>query len=834
MTLQEIVWAVSAQIFGRRRIWLTLFALATLFFAWSATNLAVDAGFNKMVPLKHPYMKVYREYEKVFGTANRVAIALVRKEGDIFDREYLAKLKALTDDVFLLNGVDRPTVKSLFTPNTRFIEVIEEGFAGGNVIPATFQGSDADIKQVRANVEKSTEIGRSVASDFSAALVSAGLLEIDPQSGKKLDYFKVAAQLEELRAKYTGGRETVHIIGFAKAVGDIRDGTRQVVIFFGIAFVITLALMYWFMRHVMLTLVSVAVALLPVLWLLGTLPLLGFGIDPLSILVPFLIFSIGVSHAVQMTRSWQRDVATGTDSQTAARRAFAKLFVPGTLALLTNVLGFAVIMLIPIDIVRELGITASLGVAWMILTNKVLLPLLLSHVKIDKRTASQQVNQESRMTGIWRLAARGVDKKRANVILAVSAAVLAIGIFQAHRLKVGDYGTGVPELRADSRYNLDNAKILEKFAIGVNTLGVVAHTEKVQGACTNYDIMTAIERFDWHMQTTPGSQSVISLPALARMVNAGFNEGNIRWRQLPRDPQVMAQSVTPIDTSTGLLNPDCSEMQVLVNTTDQQGETIAGLVKEVKSYAAANPTPNLEFKLATGNVGVMAATNEAVDKARWEMNFAIFGALMVMCMLTFRSLRATLCILVPLAIVSVLCEALMPTLGIGLKVSTLPVIALGVGVGVDYGIYLYNRLDVHLKEGMRLERAFRTALDERGTAIVFTAVTMTIGVGTWGLSPLKLQADMGVLLAFMFFLNMVGALFVLPALAAYTLKPEAYRLPAGEQLPDVTITAGKRFTPSADITITTGRKLSDDVREAVEALKEKQAELAREEEAKKK
>src|SRR4029079_8510265 len=231
-------------------------------------------------------------------------------------------------------------------------------------------------------------------------------------------------------------------------------------------------------------------------------------------------------------------------------------------------------------------------------------------------------------------------------------------------------------------------------------------------ACTQYDIMSTIERFDWHMQSVDGTRSVISLPGMARGVNSGFNEGNLKWRQLPRDPQVMAQAVTPIDTSTGLLNPDCSAMQVLVNTTDQQGETIAYLVANVKEFARTANSDKLEFKLATGNVGVMAATNEPVDKARWEMNFAIFGALLVMCMVTFRSLRATLCILIPLAIVSVLCEALMPTLGIGLKVSTLPVIALGVGVGVDYGIYLYNRLEVHLKEGKRLGRAFREALDE--------------------------------------------------------------------------------------------------------------------------
>ncbi len=773
MTLEALLSRISALVFDHRRAWLAFFAVMTALFAVSASRLAVDAGFNKMVPLKHEYMKVYREYEKVFGGANRIAIALVRKDGDIYDKQFMAKLKALTDDVFLLNGVDRPSVKSLFTPNTRFIEVIEEGFAGGNVIPATFQGSDADLAAVRANVNKSTEVGRTVATDFSGALVAAGLLEIDPQTNMRLDYFDFAARLEALRAKYQDERHSVHIIGFAKAVGDIRDGTRGVITFFGVAFLITMGLMLWFVKDLKLTLVALVVAMLPVLWLLGTLPLLGFGIDPLSILVPFLIFSIGVSHAVQMTKTWEREVISGVDSLTASRRSFAKLFIPGTLALLTNVLGFAVIMLIPIDIVRELGITASLGVGWMILTNKMLLPILLSYLRMSRRALAREAYQEGRVQRFWRTAAKGVEPRRARLIVGVAALILAGGLIQAHNLKVGDYGIGVPELRPDSRYNLDNRTIVDKFAIGVNTLGVVAQTRGVQGACTQYDIMTAIERFDWYMQNVPGTQSVISLPGLAKVVNAGFNEGNIKWRQLPRDPQVMAQSVTPIDTSTGLLNPDCSAMQVLINTTDQQGETIARLVAEAKAFAAKADSDKLRLKLATGNMGVTAATNEAVDKARWEMNFAIFGALLVMCMITFRSLRATLCILIPLAIVSVLCEALMPTLGIGLKVSTLPVIALGVGVGVDYGIYLYDRIEKHLEEGKDLGQAFYEALNERGTAMVFTAVTMTIGVGTWAMSALKFQADMGILLAFMFFLNMLGALFLLPALAAFLLKPRA-------------------------------------------------------------
>ncbi len=769
--LDRLIQTVSDFVFGYRKPLLVLFAVATVLFAASASRLTVDAGFNKMVPLKHPYMQVYRDYEKVFGGANRVALAIVQKDGDIFNKEYMAKLKAITDDVFLLNGVDRPSVKSLFTPNTRFIEVIEEGFSGGNVIPATFQGTPEDLLQVRANVQKSSEIGRTVATDFTGALVTAGLLEIDPQTGRRLNYFEVSAKLDQLREKYEGPRHSVHIIGFAKAIGDIRDGARGVLTFFGVAFVITAGLMLFFVKDLKLTGVALGVAMMPVLWLLGTLPILGFGIDPLSILVPFLIFSIGVSHAVQMVKTWEREAVSGTDSLTAAKRAFARLFIPGTFALLTNVLGFAVIMLIPIDIVRELGITASLGVAWMIVTNKMLLPILLSHLHISKDAAAKDAFQESQVERVWRAASGCVEKGKAGTIVAVSAVILAVGIVGANRLKVGDYGIGVPELRPESRYNRDNAKIIEKFAMGTNTLGVVAQTKGVPGACTNYEVMSVIEKFDWFMQNAPGTQSVISLPGLAKGVNAGFNEGNIKWRQLPRDPQVMAQSVTPIDTATGLLNPDCSAMQVLVFTTDQQGETIASLVANVKDFAARNNTANLEFKLATNNMGVTAATNEAVDAARWEMNFAIFGALLAMCMITFRSLRATLCILIPLAIVSVLCEALMPMLGIGLKVSTLPVIALGVGVGVDYGIYLYDRIEVHLEEGKGLAIAFFEALKERGTAMVFTAVTMTIGVGTWAMSALKFQADMGILLAFMFFLNMLGAIFLLPALAAFLIKP---------------------------------------------------------------
>lgn len=783
MNLQTIMRAFSDMVFNHRKLWLIVFAIVTVILGWFALQLKIDAGFNKMIPLEHPYMKVFTEYQKVFGGANRVIVAMIRKDGgDIFDKDFLDQYKKLSDEMFVLQGVDKSTHKSLFSPSTRFIEVVEEGFAGGNVIPATFQGSAADIEKVRENLLKSNEVGRLVTNDLKGALVRGDLLEIDPDTNKKLNYFEVAKKLEDLRGKYANDKVSIHIIGFAKAVGDISDGARGVLVFFAIAFVITTILLYWFCKDLKLTGITLFAALMPVFWLFGMLTVMGFGIDPLSILVPFLIFSIGVSHAVQMTKTWEREVIAGKDSLTAAKNAFAKLFIPGTLALLTNVLGFAVIMMIKIDIVRELGITASVGVGLMIITNKMLLPILLSYTTLSPSAKSKEESQEHRIDAFWRTCGKFAERKHAVWVIAFAAVILGLGIMQARHLKTGDLGQGLPELRDDSRYNKDNAVITDRFAIGVDVLSVIAQADKnIKGACTNHEVMTKIDNFVWFLEQQPGIQSVVSLPGMAKMINAGFNEGNLRWRALARDPQVLAQSVTPIDTGTGLLNPDCSAMQVLAFTSDHQGATIKNIVKAIKDYSAANKSDKVEFKLASGNVGVMAATNEAVDAAEWQMLAAIFGALFLMCMLTFRSVAATLCILIPLAIVSVLCNALMATLNIGLKVSTLPVIALGVGVGVDYGIYLFDRIEEHLHEGMKIADAYVEALRERGTAMMFTAITMTLGVGSWAFSALKLQADMGLLLAFMFLVNMLGALFLLPALAAFMVKER--RAPAATLTP---------------------------------------------------
>ena len=763
-------------IFKRRGALLAVFAALTLALVYAATNLRVDAGFKKMIPLSHPYMKVFVEHEKTFGGANRVLVALIQRDGDIFNAPFFARLKQVTDEVFFLPGVDRATVTSLYTPNVRFIEVVEDGFAGGNVIPPSFQGSPADLDQVRRNILKSSYMGRLVANDFSGALVSAELLEFDPTSGARLSYRNVAQQLDTLRARYETPEVGVHIIGFAKAVGDIADGAVSVLAFFAVAFLITGMLLYAYCGSWRLTLLTLGAALVPVVWLLGLLPLLGFGIDPMSILVPFLVFSIGVSHAVQMANAWRHQVAFNEVSAlAAARSAFTRLLVPGTAALMTDVLGFLAILHIKIDIVRELGIASSLGMAAMLLTNMLLLPVLLSYVRLSNSEIGLIRRQERRGERWWAVLKHVSQPRPAAVILTATAVIFAAGLYTSFALQTGDLGEGVPELRPDSRYNRDVAAITHSFSIGVDMLSVIAQSDTAD-VCTQFEIMDTIDRFEWRMRQVDGVNSVLALPGVAKAVASGWNESSLKWRALSRDPTVLAQSVAPIDTSSGLFNTDCSTMQVMLFMNNHRGKTIERVVEEIKDFAREHDNERLRFRLASGNVGVMAATNEAVDAAQVGMLISIFGAIVILCLITFRSWRGTLCIVIPLVIATTLCHALMVWLGIGLKVSTLPVIALGIGIGVDYSIYLYERLQKNLaRRGQPLMEAFHDALRSRGSAVLFTAATMTVGVGSWAFSALKFQADMGLLLAFMFLANMLGALLVLPALAAFLVRSSRRR-----------------------------------------------------------
>ena len=761
---------LESLIFGHRKTVLVLFALFTLAMGVFASRTHIDASFLKQLPTEHPYVRTFIEHQTAFGNANRVIIALTVKKGDIFQPQFFDVLKKVTDEVFFLPGVDRASVTSLFTPNVRFVEIVEDGFAGGSVVPADFQPTPAGLDQVRQNVIKSGKVGQLVANDFTGAIVSAQLLEIDPATGKHLNYMEVARAIEErIRARHVpSGSEFglgIHVIGFAKIMGDVSDGARGVLLFFVVSLAITALLVLLYTHSFKLTVWPLLCSLVAVLWQLGLLNVLGFGIDPLSILVPFLVFAIGVSHAVQMVRGFRNELIEQPDSLVAARAAFRTLLVPGVLAVSTATIGFLTMLLVRIAIIREMATTASLGVALIVLTNLVLLPVLLSWVRLSPRY-HEKIRARSVYTDrMW----RGFEFiVRPGPSLALIAAGLALGAFgwsQQGKVQIGDLDAGVPELRPDSRYNLDAAAIASRFTVGVDLLSVIVET--VPSGCIDYEVMTRISEFEWHLRNVPGVQSTISLSTAAKIVNAGWNEGSPKWRVIPPNKAMLAQVTSPFDTATGLLNADGSVMPVIAYLTDHKAATIERVIGAVKEFSAAHPSDRVRFRLASGNVGVMAATNEVVRATQWPIVAWVFGAVTVLCLVTFRSLRATLCIVLPLVVVSLLADALMVAFGIGLKPATLPVLSLGVGIGVDYGIYLFSRLQIHLNAGRPFEEALFLSLRQTGSAVIFTGLTLGVGVSTWIFSALKYQADMGVLLTFMFVVNMLGAIILLPALARW-------------------------------------------------------------------
>lgn len=817
-------------VFASRPAVLAFFAIVTIVMAFFASQLKVDAGFKKQLPIGHEYINTFLDYEQNFGGANRVLVAVMDKRGAMFPindtpeeieraTRFFATIEQVTARVIAIDEVDDSRARSIFTPNVRFVEVVEDGFAGGNVIPPEFTptvegftGSSDQFEAIRANIVKANAVGRYVAKDFSGAMIWAELVPEGGAGGTKLDYQKVAAELEKIRTDFENKDVTIHVIGFAKMVGDITDGAKSVMVFFLVTIALTWLLLYLYSTSIKLASLTVFAALIAVVWMLGTLKLMGFGIDPMNMLTPFLIFAIAVSHGEQMINRFRGEIffggleegtveelrqRQGVPPYEAARLAFRMLLVPGTVALIAGCIGFATIMLIEIRMVRELAITATAGVALTILTDLVLLPVLLSYTKLRnmERKRDFRLRQLTQFDKAWALLSRFARPVPAIVIIAIGLTIWWFAERHGDQVMIGDAQQGVAELRPEARYNQDAIAISEKFALSVDIINVIA--EAAPAACTqSYRAMETIDRFSWHMRNVEGVQQVISLPFAAKIVNAGWNEGNIRWRNLPRGTDDLRVATQGFETDSGLLNDDCSAIPIMIFMSDHQATTIDRVVAAVKEFRTKNAAYDVSFRmkqekalvaaqenggeyqsdgvnlrLATGNVGVAAAINDKVREVEHIMLWLLYGAVFLMCLLSFRDPRAALCIVLPLVLVTELGHSLMVELGIGMKVNTLTVVALGVGIGVDYAIYIFARMAEGMAGGKTLTESYFGALKTTGIAIFYTALTLAVGVATWVFSALKFQADMGVMLTFMFVVNMIAAIIFLPALCRWILRP---------------------------------------------------------------
>ncbi|GAB3626463.1 RND transporter [Pandoraea terrae] len=764
--LNTFVRKLEAFCFARRAWVLGIIAAYTAVMAVFALQLRMDAGFEKQLPTGHEYIQTFQKYRDDLFGANRLTVVVKARHGTIWTKPGLARLYQVTQAVSFLPYVDKLGVQSMWTPNSFVNQVTEEGFRADPLISGTVTPENL-TPEIIAGIQRATNqggfVGTLVSHDQTSAMITAELNEQDA-SGKKLDYMAYNRLLEQqLRDKFEDGNFEIQIVGFAKQIGDIAQGATSVLEFCVIALLLTALAVYWYCHSVRFTVLPVVCSLTSLVWQFGTLRLLGFGLDPLAVLVPFLVFSIGVSHGVQQINFIVRELAHGASSDVAARRSFSGLLIPGTLALVTAFVSFATLALIPIPMVRELAITASLGVGYKIITNLIMLPVAASCFQFTQAYAERAMLKRERRANWLRVLTRVAVPRNAVVVVMVVCAVLGLAVWQSRDRLIGTLQPGAPELRPEARFNRDAVAVAHGYDVGLDWLTVVF--EAPAESCENVALGTFEDAFAWRMQHVPGVVSVTSYAGMLRTYNAGYNEGNPKMSVVPIDAGNYSGLSGEVGRLRGYMRKDCSMTAVHLFLADHKASTLNGVIDAVREFRATHREPGITIRLAAGNGGVLAATNDEVHKSELPMMLYVYAAIIILVFLAYRDFRAVIACCLPLTVGTFIGYWFMKDLQIGLTVATLPVMVLAVGIGVDYAFYIYNRLQWHLAAGEPIGRAIEHAILEVGMATVFTAITLAIGVATWSFSTLKFQADMGKLLAFMFMVNLVMAMTALPALA---------------------------------------------------------------------
>ena len=763
---------IEQWLFTHRLLTLLSLAVFTVGMAWFAVQLRMEAGFEKQLPIGHEYIETFETYRNDLLGANRLTVVVKARSGTIWSRAGLKRLYDVTQALIFLPNVSRSSVRSLWTPNAFVNEITEEGFRADPLVPGTVTPEsldEASIAMIADSTAQGGFIGTLVARDQGSAMITVDLNEFDAD-GQRLDYVAYNRVLEQkIRSQFEDKDFELQIIGFAKQIGDIAEGASAVLEFCLLALLLTAAAVYWYCHSLRFTLLAVGCSLVSLIWQFGALRLLGYGLDPLAVLVPFLVFAIGVSHGVQQINFIIREIACGKSVEGAARASFSGLLIPGTLALVTAFVSFVTLLLIPIPMVRELAITASLGVAFKIITNLVMLPVVASMLRVDSGyAAAEEISRQRRARWLHGFA-RLTEWHNVRWVLGMAVLIFVTAAWQSHDRVVGSLQAGAPELREDARFNRDAVSIASNYALGLDWLSVVfeAKVDAGTNACEDVALGQYQDRFVWAMQGVPGVVSVTSFSNSLRQFNEGYNEGNPKMNAVPIDPTNYSSMAAEVARVPGMMRPDCSMTAVHLFLADHKATTIHRVIAAAKAFRTQFTQDGVSVRLASGNAGVIAAINEEVERSELPMMLYVYAAIALLVFIVYRDWRAVLVCCLPLTLGTFIGYWFMKELQIGLTIATLPVMVLAVGIGVDYAFYIYNRLQLHQALGQPITKAVEHALLEVGVATIFTAITLAVGVATWAFSDLKFQADMGKLLAFMFLVNMVMAMTVLPAFAVW-------------------------------------------------------------------
>ncbi|MFC7050123.1 efflux RND transporter permease subunit [Emcibacter nanhaiensis] len=757
---------IDDHLFAYPKLILSVLLAITVFFAAQIPAVQMYSDFSDLLPQEHPYIQLHNEIRDNFGGANVVVVGIEVEEGTIFDNRTLALIHRLTQDVDNLPGINHNLVTSLTHRTTRKVWLSEEG----SVLSEPYYDptkkptlTELELEELKTAVLANPRVyGLMVSPDLKSALIKGQLNE------GALDYQKTFEQIQEFRDREQMEGVKIHVTGQPMLVGWVYTYIPQIVqiFLFTILFMFVLLVVYFRRLYgVLIPMMGIAVS---AIWGVGILSLLGFNLDPLTLVIPFLISARAMSHGIQLVERYYGELSLEGDSHKAARNTFDSLFRPGSLGVVSDAVGLLLISLGSIPINTKLSYYASLWAICVIINVLLLVPLLLSVLPQPKKIEIKHGGIQKMLSRVGFLVSA---RSGAIGILAIVAVCFVVGGYGSSFVQIGESEPGSPLLYPDHDYNLSSKAINTSFP-GSEELYIVARTEE-KGGLKKPEVIKSLEDLQAHMLNDPEMGGAKGLPDLVKQMNRLLHNNDPRYNQVPHDEYYvgglmfayMASSPIP-GALKEFVNPEETDANMIFYYKDHQGGTIRRAIHMVKDWIAekGDAVDGLSFHLAGGIVGVTAAINEAVFETNRLVIPMVLGLIFLFVMFFYGSLHAGWLMFLSMSFATILSYGYMGAMKIGINVNTVPIIAVGIGVGIDYSIYIMDRIREEMLRCRTLEEAVIRAISTTGLAVCVTAGALILGVVMWVfLSDLRFQADAALLLVMMLVFNMVAALFVVPS-----------------------------------------------------------------------
>ena len=736
--------------------------LVSLGLGVEAARLRLEFRAGDLLPQGHPFIAVHNRYHRNFSEANALTVMLEARSGTIFTAPILATIFRATEAVDRLPGVNHDQVTSVAHRMTRWAHVRAGGMIASEPIMLRAPQDEAEAADIQRLVLQSYAFGSMVSVDERAALIRAGFDE------RRVDYRRLFDAVDATVLPLADEQVAIHVSGQPRLNGWILRLESQVLAAFAAAIVLTWALLFAYFRDWRGALRPTISGGLAALWGFGLMQLTGFAMNPLTLVIPFLITARAVSHSAQMHDRYYEELARGQAKAGAISSSFVGLFAPTMAGILTDALGVLAIGIVAIPALRQLAVTATLWLLSLIVTELLLNPIVYSRLRAPEPRTIGARETSWLARALDRLADGVLGPRGRWVALGSGGAVLAVAVALLPGMQIGDPGSASRILAAGAEYNRSHRAVQDAFG-GSEPFMVVAEGDG-RDALQRVGVLRTIESFQRFLERTPVVGASFSLVDILKSMGQLFHELEPRWAVIPEEERAIRTmfftywgSVFP-STSTQYFTPDFATAPITFYCRDHTVEHVRALVAAAREFIATHPLPHVQFRLAGGFIGVMAAIYDEILRSQARMTAASFLVIFLVLVPTYRSVTAAVLLVVPLALANVIVNAYMAARGIGLDLNTLPVIGVGVGFGVDYGIYILSRVAEAMRGGTSLEGATHEALRHAGRTVAFTALTMTAGMLCFTATALRFVGEMAALLALWMVSSAATALVVLPAL----------------------------------------------------------------------